>query len=242
MPQLDGITLCEKIKNDPKTKDIPVLFLSALSDTTTITKAFEVGAVDYITKPFNGLELIARVNTHIELRRYIKEIQIKQEKLAQIVATDAQTGLPNRLRFLSILKKETSKITQNPSRLSMAYIKIDNLSKINSLYGYKMGDKVIVTMAKILQKNTDSNHILSRMFGSGFVLLMPNCSIKAANVISKKMLLTVRDYNKLSFQLTCSIGVGEYNLGEENDAFIQRIESLMDGVSKNGGNMIGGFQ
>jgi len=77
MPELNGLELAKKVKNDPQTKDIPIMFLSAMNDTETITQAFNEGGVDYITKPFNGLELLARVKTHIELRHYIKELEKK---------------------------------------------------------------------------------------------------------------------------------------------------------------------
>ena len=238
MPEIDGIEVCKRIKNDEKVKDIPIIFLSALNDTKTITTAFDSGGVDYITKPFNGLELIARVATHINLRRAIKELQMKQEKLAQIVATDSLTGLPNRLRLISIIKKETQKITENPSRLSLAYIKIDNLEKINTLYGYKNGDKTILSMSKILKENINEDFILARMFGSEFVLLMPNTSLESARSISKKLLLLIRQVKITNLQMTCSIGTGEYNYQEEYEAFMMRADKLMQQVSQSGGNML----
>lgn len=237
MPELDGIKLCKKIKDDAKTKDIPVIFLSAFSDMATITEAFSVGGVDYVTKPFNGLELIARVNTHMEIRKYIKELQLKQEKLAQLVATDTLTGLPNRLRFLSIIKKETLAITESPSRLSLAYIKVDNLDRINILYGYKNGDKTILSVSKILKENINENYTLARLFGSELVLLMPNTSLESAFSLSKKLLLSVRE-TKSDIKMTCSIGVGEYKSNESYEAFMLRVDKIMQKVSNDGGNML----
>ncbi len=242
MPDINGLEVCRRIKNDETTKDIPVIFLSAFSDTKTITQGFEVGGVDYITKPFNGLELIARVQTHIELRKYIKELQSKQEKLAQIVATDTQTGLPNRLRFISIIKKETSSIESTPSRLSLAYIKIDNLQKINTLYGYKNGDKVISKVAQIFKENIKEDYTIARIFGSELVILMPNTSLEAAGILVKKLLELVRKTRFVSVKMSCSIGVGEYNLDEEYETFIHRVEKLMKEVDKDGGDMICGIK
>ncbi len=238
MPELDGIELCKRIKNDPSTKEIPVIFLSAFSDTTTITNAFNNGAVDYITKPFNGLELIARVKTHIQIRKYIKELQVKQEKLAKIVATDMQTGLPNRLRFVTMIKKETQKIKESPSRLSLAYIKVDNLDKINSIYGYQGGDNTILKISKIVKSNIPKNFILARLFTSEFVLLMPNSSIETSKILLKKLLNLIRVEKNLNIKMSCSIGIGEYNLNEDNEIFIHRVEKLMQNVSRDGGNMI----
>ena len=238
MPELDGLELCKRIKKDTKTKDIPVIFLSAFSDTQTITNAFVSGGVDYITKPFNGLELIARVNTHIELRRHIKELQLKQEKLAKIVATDAQTGLPNRLRFISLIRNMTKESSQKASNLSLAYIKIDNIHKINTLYGYKNGDKILVQFAKVLNNFVKSHHIFARMFGSEFVILMPNTSLEAGSVFVKQALELIRSTKFVSVQITCSIGLGLHAQDEAYEPFIHRVEKLMQEVNKNGGNMI----
>jgi len=241
MPDINGLEVCRRLKNDAKSKEIPVIFLSAFNDIKTITDGFEVGGVDYITKPFNGLELLARVKTHIELRHHIKELKNKQEKLAQLVATDTQTGLPNRLRFISIIKKETLEITEEQTRLSLAYIKVDNLQKINSLYGYKNGDKVITKLAQIIEENIDEKYILARIFGAEFILLMPNTSSEAAGKIVKKILELIRKTKFVSIKMSCSIGVGEYKLNEGYEPFIHRIEKLMKEVEENGGNMISGI-
>ncbi len=74
MPEMDGYEVCEKLKTDPNTKDIPVIFLTAKSDMSDIIRGFEVGAVDYVTKPFNSAELLARTKTHIALKRAREEI------------------------------------------------------------------------------------------------------------------------------------------------------------------------
>jgi two-component system sensor histidine kinase/response regulator len=75
MADMDGIETCKKLKSDPDTSDIPVIFLTAKNDTDTIKKCFEVGAVDYITKPFNNYELIARVKVHAELQMHKKKLK-----------------------------------------------------------------------------------------------------------------------------------------------------------------------
>ncbi len=240
MPEIDGIEVCRRIKNDEATKDIPIIFLSAFSDTNTITQAFSVGGVDYIKKPFNGLELMARVKTHIELRAYIQDVKAKQDKLAKIVATDTQTGLPNRLRFISIIKKITSQIRSEDTRLSLIYIKVDNLQKINTMYGYKNGDKVITKIAQIFFKEMKENYTLARIFGADFVVLMPNTSQEVAGIIAKKLLELVRKTKFVKIQMTCSMGVGEYVLNEEYEVFMHRVEKLMKEIDKNGGNMIAG--
>ncbi|MCP5046109.1 MAG: response regulator [bacterium] len=81
MPQIDGYQVCETIKSDPLTKHIPVIFLTARTDTQSIVKGFDVGAVDYVTKPFQAAELLARVKTHIDLKRTREEVKQLKEIL-----------------------------------------------------------------------------------------------------------------------------------------------------------------
>ncbi len=76
MPDMDGYELCKHIKDDPRTKEIPVIFITAVSEAMDDAKAFELGAVDYVPKPFNPLTVKARVNTHIKLHHTVKELQI----------------------------------------------------------------------------------------------------------------------------------------------------------------------
>ena len=238
MPGMDGLEVCKRIKNDDKTKDIPVIFLSAYNDIDTISQAFSAGGVDYITKPFNGLELIARVHTHIQLRKYIYELHEKQEKLAILASTDSQTGLPNRLRFTAILKNRTNKIIQNPSRLTLAYIKIDHFQKINNMLGYRNADKVLTIFAKTLQKQSKSNHTITRLFSSDFVILMPDTSLELAQHQIKSLYTHVKATNFSGLNISCSIGLAEYIKGETQDAFILRAEKIMESIKKRGGNMV----
>ncbi len=238
MPTMDGFEVCRRIKNDDSTKEIPIIFLSAYHDEKSISTAFSLGAVDYIRKPFNGLELIARVDTHIQMRKYIRELKEKQEKLAIIASTDLQTGLPNRLRFAAVLKKECSAITTNPSRLTLAYVKIDHLQKLNNMFGHKNTDKILIKVAKILQDNIKNRCIVTRLFSSDFVILMPNISLEAATYLVKKIYTQISKMNFSGINITCSIGLTEYIFGEAQYIFMLRAEKIMDKIQKNGGNMI----
>ncbi len=238
MPEMDGFEVCRRLKNDEKTKDIPIIFLSAYNDVETITEAFKFGAVDYISKPLNGLELIARVKTHIQLRKLIKELKAKQEKLAQLVAIDIHTRLPNRLRFITKLKSTCESVNSDPTRVSLAYIKIDNMFKINDIYGHKNGDRIISKLAKLLKANIREDDMVARLLGSEFVILMKNTSLEAAGNITKKFYNKVIEKSHGEVKLTCSIGVVELIYKENYNSFLCRAEKLMLDTKSQGGDMV----
>ena len=106
MPELDGYQLCSHIKKDETNKDIPIVFLTAKTEEKDILKGFECGGVDYITKPFNTSELLARVRTHIELKQV-------REKLYELSITDDLTGLYNRRHFKEELRREINRAVRH---------------------------------------------------------------------------------------------------------------------------------
>ncbi len=106
MPGIDGFETCRRLKNDPKTQDIPVIFMTALADTENKVKGFELGAVDYVTKPIQQEEVLARVNTHLTIRKLQKELQTQNDELdafAHTVAHDLKNPLNAVLGFAEML-------------------------------------------------------------------------------------------------------------------------------------------
>jgi diguanylate cyclase (GGDEF)-like protein len=167
MPHIDGFKLCAMLKEEQKTQDIPVVFLTAQNDIDFITKAFEIGGADYITKPFNPLELKARVKVQLQNIAYLEEIKEKQSKLAQLSITDPLSKLYNGLYFDAHIKTLQSK----EEAFWIFYIKIDNFEKINKLYGFHNTNKLVRIFSKLLTKTLFKNAIVSRLFSAHFAVI-----------------------------------------------------------------------
>jgi len=174
MPKTDGFTVCKLLKEDPKTKDIPIIFLTAQRDIEYISRAFEVGGVDYISKPFNGVELKVRVKTHLQNLAYLQEIKHKQSKLAQLSITDPLTKLHNALYFDTQIKAYNNR----GENFWFIYIKIDKFNKINRMYGFHGANKIIKKFAKLIEEVSVSKSIVARLYGTGFGILMKDYEVK----------------------------------------------------------------
>jgi len=168
MPKMDGFEMSRMLKKDKATKDIPIIFLTAQTDIEYITKAFEVGGADYLSKPFKGAELKARVKTQLECVAYLQEIQHKQAKLAQLTITDNLTKLKNALYFDSQIKTFQDK----KENFWVLYIKINRFEKLNELYGFHGANKILRRFGKILQSSAFGNAVVARLYGASFGILL----------------------------------------------------------------------
>jgi diguanylate cyclase (GGDEF)-like protein len=201
MPNRDGFEVCKMLKEDAKTKDIPVIFLTAQTDIEYISRAFEVGGIDYITKPFNGVELKVRVKTHLQNLAYLQEIKHKQSKLAQLSITDPLTKLYNALYFDSQLKAYQTK----GKNFWFVYIKINRFEKVNSLYGFLGANKIIRLFSKLLQKASPSNAVIAKLHGVSFAIILKDYELQTMKNLYEAITLGLSDEKALAKAISFSI-------------------------------------
>jgi len=183
MPVTDGFEVCRLLKEDKETKDIPIIFLTAQTDIKYISRAFEIGGADYISKPFNGVELKARVNTQLQSVVYLDEIKEKQSKLAQLSITDPLTKLHNALYFDAQIKTYTAR----GENFWFIYIKIDKFDKINQIYGFHAANKIIRRFATLIEDMVFSNATLARLYGTGFGIIVKDYEVQTIKEFYEKL-------------------------------------------------------
>ncbi len=224
MPELNGYEVCGQLKNDPDTCDIPIIFLTAKSETEDVIKGFQCGAVDYVTKPINGPEILARVRTHLELKYYRelsekKETQVAElrEKLDRATRTDTLTGLLNRRGMLERIRFEQTRMERSQKPFSLILADVDDFKILNKKHGHVGGDYALVSIGQLIETSLRKQDTLARWGGKEFLILLPETDENGAKVLAEKMKEVVRqhecDYSGVTLSFTMTFGVATFALG-----------------------------
>jgi diguanylate cyclase (GGDEF)-like protein len=202
MTGIDGFETCRQLKADAQTKEIPVIFMTCLLNTEDKVKGFGVGAVDYVTKPIQLEELLARINTHLRIQLLTQQLQ-KQNQLLQQQALELQiarreaetayhelqrlanldslTQVANRRRFDQHLSQEWQRLAREKAPISLILCDIDYFKRYNDCYGHQAGDnclkQVAQAIARVIKRPGD---LVARYGGEEFAVSLPNTSADGA--------------------------------------------------------------
>lgn len=211
MPQIDGYEVCNRLKSKESSSNIPIIFITARDDEKSIEKAYETGALDYITKPFKALELLARVNTQLKVKELINHLDF-------ISSYDEMTAIYNRRKFFELSEK---KFAQNKSDLYAVMIDIDKFKNINDSYGHPMGDIVIKLITKTISKHLSDDAIFGRLGGEEFAIVCNYDSFGSVANNIEEIRKAVEDLDTISdegdkIRFTISEGVAKSSEGTKN--------------------------
>ena len=206
MPEMDGYQVCKTLKNDALTTEIPIIFITANSSVNEEIHGLEIGASDYISKPFCPAIVKIRVRNQLELKQ-------AREKLTRLTITDGLTGIANRRCFDQQLKKEWSRASRMNQSLAVAMIDVDWFKKYNDHYGHQAGDECLRKVAQTLAYSAKrSSDFVARYGGEEFALILPMTHTQAALIVAQNICVALSDLNlpheKSDFgKVTLSIGV-----------------------------------
>lgn len=245
MPEMNGYDVCKSLKQNLKTKDIPIVFITAMSDEESIEKAYGVGGSDYITKPFKPRELLARVKKELQVQTLIQELERSQERLKHLASIDSLTNLYNRRYFSKVTEHIFDLAKREKEEISLIMMDIDNFKLVNDTYGHQFGDEVIITLSHRLIENQRKSDIVCRYGGEEFVILLPNTNIDGAQVVAEKIRedienITVNITEDSYLKFTVSIGVSMVRMEEEYtiEAVLKRADDALYEAKQSGKNRV----
>jgi diguanylate cyclase (GGDEF)-like protein len=202
MPQINGIELCQVLRNDPQYSGLPVLFLTAHSDGDTMRRVFAAGADDYVRKPIVEPELVTRILNRIERSHWLRN-------MAEI---DPLTGLANRRKSTQDINKLLNLAERHNQPLCFAIIKLENLQQINNEFGHSVGDEVLSLCANVLQE-TFKSEIVCRWAGAEFVICLYSIKLESGIYLIKerikKIIELISNYES-QLNVHFHLGVSQY--------------------------------
>ncbi len=235
MPDLTGIELCAGIRAVCKDSYAYIILLTTLSGTDQLLEALHAGADDFLTKPFNPAELLARVAAGRRIMLLHRQIQAKSHLLEQLALTDALTGLPNRRAIDDWAVRELKGAVRHGFPFSVMMADLDHFKSVNDQYGHEAGDEVLKRFAEILDANVRQSDMCARIGGEEFLLVVTHVDRDgievAAERIRKKMETQRFRFGGLEAHVTASFGVACLTPGPRQD--FARLVALADGALYN---------
>lgn len=244
MPRIDGFKFLSMLKARPDLQDVPVLILTGMNDRELKIKGLEQGASDYITKPFDPEELVARVKVHLKIKNLQDDLKRSNELLLELSNTDHLTGLFNRRYMMDALDKEVQRCIRNGGNLSLIMMDIDHFKKVNDTYGHLQGDVVLRMVATQLQKELRSYDCAARYGGEEFISILPDSALKEAVFVADRIRLSLQALKfsgALSpLSITASLGVACFPAAGVStvDAFIKQADDALYRAKSNGRNRV----
>lgn len=239
MPGMDGYEVCRRIKQNSATRHIPVIFITGKDHEQDEARGFQAGAVDYITKPFSPLIGLARVNTHIELKR-------RGDMLERLVGLDGLTGIANRRKFDEVLDVEWARAARHGQPISLLMLDIDYFKQYNDYYGHAKGDKTLILVAKaIAQALPRAGDLVARYGGEEFACILSQTTVAGAQTVAMRMheainaLAIPHEKSEVAPHLTVSIGVASSFPGADNSSnFIDKADKALYRAKHQGRNQV----
>jgi two-component system, cell cycle response regulator len=244
MPEFDGYKFLISKSTKPEFDEIPVIMLTSEEDMEKKIKGFEHGASDYLTKPFDEGELIARVKAHLKIKHLQDELKEKNAQLQELSGTDDLTKLANRRRFMEQFTNEFERVKRYKGELSFLILDLDFFKHVNDSHGHLVGDSVLVQIANVMKESVRSSDLVARYGGEEFALLLPETSSKGCRIyaerIRKRIENTKFEAAGKQIQVTISGGIASFpeDSADSVDELWRKADAALYQAKKNGRNRI----
>ncbi len=245
LKDFDALRLCSQLRSLNRTRMLPILLMANPEEEAMLIRAIDMGVNDYIVRPLDPSELLARVRTQIKRSRYNDSLRDSVQQTMEMAIKDSLTGLNNRRYFDGHFSSAFEKAQTSGQPLSLLIVDIDHFKQVNDIHGHDAGDDVLRQFAARIGKNVRNLDMACRYGGEEFVLLMPDTDIHLATVVAER---TRREIAAHPFiihggtkQITITVSVGASTLDgieDTRDAMMKRADVALYHAKRNGRNQV----
>ena len=229
MPGMDGSQVLNRLSSSPSTKDIPVIFLSALTGVEDRVNGLDSGAMDYIQKPVQSTELVARVGVAARTRARHQELEAR-------APMDDTWGMPQRAAFEDRLAQEVSRSERSSAPLSIMLIDVDNMNDVNERLGEEKADLLLREIASVLRGVFRRGDVVYRYGGDEFAAILPDTDVATSYLAAERCRLAVADISNSEVAPSVSIGTADFSAGRSATELISKAEISLFRAKNSGGN------
>lgn len=245
LANFDALRLCSQMRSLERTRALPILLLADMDDRQRVLRGLDLGVNDYIMRPIDRNELVARVRTQLRRKRYTDSLHENVQAAIELAVVDALTGLNNR-RFLETHLATALDQTAHKGRpLSLMILDIDHFKSVNDTYGHDAGDEVLKAFAQRIKRVLRSADLVCRLGGEEFVVVMPDTPLAVAERIAERVRAAVEgarfpvDPNATrTIPVTTSIGLAERGADANAEALMRRADKALYASKTSGRNRV----
>jgi two-component system, cell cycle response regulator len=240
----DGLRLCSQLKSLEATRQTPILAIVEEGDTPRLARALDMGVNDYLTRPVDRSELLARCRSQLKRKRYQDQLKDNFQKSLEMAVTDSLTGLYNRRYMTNHLATLVDEGAHSGKSLSLMILDIDFFKAVNDTYGHGAGDEVLKEFAKRISMNVRGIDLACRLGGEEFVVVMPDTGLETATSIAQRLRTRVAERSfstdtETTIDVTVSIGLASANWPDDNaEALLERADQALYKAKRDGRNRV----
>jgi two-component system cell cycle response regulator len=234
LDNFDGLRLCSQARSLERTRHVPILAIADAENNARLLRGLEIGVNDYLLRPVDKNELMARVRTQIKRRRYTDQLRDNVQNSIEAAITDALTGLHNRRYMETHLATLAEQASSRGKPLALMMLDIDYFKSINDSYGHDAGDDVLREFAVRIRKSIRGIDLACRYGGEEFVIVMPETDLHVAGMIAERLRRAIAGepfaINKGSKRITVTISVGLSTLERKGEAVSDVLKRADDAL------------
>ncbi|BCJ91130.1 PleD family two-component system response regulator [Terrihabitans soli] len=240
----DALRLCSQARSLERTRNLPLLLIAEQEDTARVLRGLDLGVNDYLVRPIDRNELVARVMTQVRRKRYADRLRTNVQQSMELALTDSLTGLYNRRYMETHLETLIEKASQTERPLALVLIDIDHFKPINDTYGHDAGDEVLRQFSTRLQSSVRGIDLACRYGGEEFVVVMPDADLSVARAVGERLRRNIAaeqfpvSKGVKKIDVTISVGIAMRREGDAADTILKRADEALYQAKRDGRNRV----